>query len=168
MAQAAAVESIPLMTDPQGVLRIVGTQVTLDTVVEVYNAGGTPEEIAQRYPPLQLADVYAVLTYYLRHKEGVDAYLLRRQKEATKPAINLVAEERSELLARKHGGERLSLEQQERLETLTARLKEALPPVSVEALEVLLKMTEEMQQVRERAQERQRRVGLGRTDERPL
>lgn len=82
MSQAAAAESIPLSADAQGVLRVTGTRVTLDTVVEVYKAGSTPEEIARHYPSLQLADVYAVLTYYLRHQSEVDAYLRRRQEEA--------------------------------------------------------------------------------------
>lgn len=82
MSQAAAAEPVPLVTDSEDVVRIAGTRVTLDTVVEVYRAGSTPEEIARHYPSLQLADVYAVLTYYLRHQEEVDAYLRRRQEEA--------------------------------------------------------------------------------------
>ena len=79
-----------------------------------------------------------------------------------------MAGERSQLLARKHGGQTLSLDQQKRLEALTLRLKELLPPVSFDDLEVLLKMTDEMKQIRQRAEERQRRLGWGRMDERPL
>jgi len=164
MGQAAAAESIPLVADAQGVLRIVGTRVTLDAIVEWYSTGSTPEEIAQSDPSLQLADVYAVLTYYLRHKSEVDAYLRRRQQER----VDAIATERSELLARKYSGREFSPDQQERLEGLTARLKELLPPVSVGDLAVLLKMTEEMKHIRESAQERRRRIGLGRVDERPL
>lgn len=92
MSQAAAAESIPLVADSQGVLRVTGTRVTLDTVVEVYKAGSSPEEIARHYPSLQLADVYAVLTYYLRHQQEVEAYLGRRQEEAA--AIRRSAEAR--------------------------------------------------------------------------
>src|SRR4051794_28349603 len=55
MSQVAAAEWIPLATDSQGVLRVGGTRVTLDTVVEVYQAGSTPEEIARHYPSLELA-----------------------------------------------------------------------------------------------------------------
>jgi uncharacterized protein (DUF433 family) len=82
MQPAVASEPIPLTTDPQGVIRVGGTRVTLDTVVQVYKAGSTPEEIARHYPSLQLADVYAVVTYYLRHQEEVEAYLARRRDEA--------------------------------------------------------------------------------------
>ena len=75
-------EAIPLATDPSGVIRIAGTRVTLDTVVEVYESGSRPEEIAQHYPSLDVADVYAVITYYLRHRDEVNEYLARRRSEA--------------------------------------------------------------------------------------
>lgn len=84
MSLAIATEPVPLEPDAQGVLRVGGSRVTLDTVVEVYKAGSTPEEIARHYPSLHLPDVYAVLTYYLRHSKEVDAYLGRRRKEAEK------------------------------------------------------------------------------------
>ena len=35
----------------------------------------TPETIVQRYSTLALADVYAVVTYYLRHRSEVEEYL---------------------------------------------------------------------------------------------
>jgi molecular chaperone GrpE (heat shock protein) len=71
-----------------------------------------------------------------------------------------VAGERSELLARKYGGQQLSESERERLELLTERLKELLPPVSVGDLESLLSLTEELERIRERAQERRQRLGL--------
>lgn len=75
--------------------------------------------------------------------------------------VDAVANERSELLARKHGGgQPLSMDEQERLEALTTRLKELLPPVSLGELEALLEMTEEAERIRERARERRRRLGL--------
>jgi hypothetical protein len=33
-------------------------------------------------PPLDLADVYAVIAYYLRHRAEVDAYLQEREQQA--------------------------------------------------------------------------------------
>lgn len=35
-----------------------------------------------QYPSLQLADVYSVIGYYLKHKAEVDAYLVERQHRA--------------------------------------------------------------------------------------
>lgn len=74
-------EVVPLREEA-GVIRVAGTRVTLDTIVSVFNAGATPEEIAQRYPTLQLADVYAVIGYYLHHREELDTYLCDRERQA--------------------------------------------------------------------------------------
>lgn len=82
MLSAAAVEPIPLSTDPDGVIRVAGTRVTLDTVVDTFMTGATPEEIAQDFPVLRLDDVYAVLTYYLRHRTEVEVYLRDRRSRA--------------------------------------------------------------------------------------
>lgn len=75
-------EPVPLLTDADGVVRVGASRVTLDAVVQAFRAGGTAEEIAQQYPSLGLADVYAVVTYYLRHQRDVDAYLQGRRKRA--------------------------------------------------------------------------------------
>lgn len=82
MLSAAAVEPIPLSTDADGVIRVAGTRVTLDTLVDTFMTGACPEEIAQDFPVLRLDDVYAVLTYYLRHRAEVDAYLRERRARA--------------------------------------------------------------------------------------
>lgn len=77
-------EPVPLKWDVDGVVRVGGTRVTLDTLIECFVQGATAEEIAQQYPSLHLADVYLVLGYYLRQREQVDAYLARRQRRAEK------------------------------------------------------------------------------------
>jgi len=76
------VEPIPLEMDASGVVRVGGTRVTLDTVVAAFQEGATAEEIVYQYPSLNLADVYAAITYYLQHSSEVDAYLERRQAQA--------------------------------------------------------------------------------------
>ena len=75
-------EIIPLETDADGVIRVGGTRVTLDTVVAAFNEGATPEEIAQQYPSLDLGDIYAVVGYYLHQRAEVEAYLDRRREQA--------------------------------------------------------------------------------------
>ncbi len=82
MALSLGAQSLPLATDLDGVVRVGRTRVTLDTVVSAFGEGATAEEIVQQYPVLHLADVYAVLGYYLRHQDGVDAYMGRRQDQA--------------------------------------------------------------------------------------
>ena len=74
--------AVPLRREDDGTLRISGTRVTLDTVITVFKQGATPEAIVQRFPTLDLADVYAVVTYYLQNHAEVDAYLQQRQGEA--------------------------------------------------------------------------------------
>ncbi len=82
MALTITAEPIPLTIDVDGVVRVGGTRVTLDTVVAAFEEGATAEEIVQQYPSLQLADVYAVIGYYLRRRSGVEAYLRQRQQQA--------------------------------------------------------------------------------------
>ena len=83
MSLAIHTEPIPLETTADGVVRISGTRVTLDTVVAAFNEGATAEEIVQQYPSLQLADVYSVISYYLREQSTVDYYLQQREAQAT-------------------------------------------------------------------------------------
>jgi uncharacterized protein (DUF433 family) len=75
-------DPIPLTTDAHGVLRVAGTRVTLDTILSLYKTGATPKEIAEEFPSLELADIFAVITYYLRHRPEVEAYLERGRLEA--------------------------------------------------------------------------------------
>lgn len=80
MVRSVPTEPPPVAADPNGVLRVGGTRVTLDTVVGAFNAGSTPEKIVLRYDSLRLDDVYLVLGYYLRHRAEVDAYLAARHQ----------------------------------------------------------------------------------------
>ena len=58
-------------------IRIKGTRVGIETVLDDYLEGASPEEIAARYRTLTLEQVYATITYYLRNQEEVDEYLER-------------------------------------------------------------------------------------------
>lgn len=82
MSLAAKPESIPLAVGEGGVAYVGGTRVTLDTVVAAYERGASPEEIVSRYTTLELADVYAIITYYLRHRKEVEDYLRERMEKA--------------------------------------------------------------------------------------
>lgn len=78
MSSTDTTEQVPIRTDTEGVIRVGGTRVTLDTVVAAFEAGATAEEIAQQYPSVALADIYAVIAYYLRHRHEVQSYLTER------------------------------------------------------------------------------------------
>src|ERR1700685_2225108 len=75
-------EVSPLRVDEGGVVRVGKGRVSLDLVVEQYENGMTPEDMVRAYDTLVLADVHAVIAYYLRHRDEVRAYLKRRAEEA--------------------------------------------------------------------------------------
>jgi uncharacterized protein (DUF433 family) len=80
--QLPVAEPLLLRLDEEGVVRVGRTRVTLDAVVAAFNCGSTAEEILLDYSSLQLADIYDVIAYYLRHREEVDAYVEHRRLEA--------------------------------------------------------------------------------------
>jgi uncharacterized protein (DUF433 family) len=82
LVETLIAEPPPLYATEDGVMRIKGTRVSLDTVIGAFQNGCTPEQIVYKYPSLNLPDVYAVITYYLRHRREVEAYLEQQRQEA--------------------------------------------------------------------------------------
>lgn len=82
MALNLRAEPVPVQLNADGVALVGGTRVTLDTVVYAFNDGLSAEEIVQQYPVLKLADVYAVIAYYLRARVEVEDYLRQREQLA--------------------------------------------------------------------------------------
>lgn len=73
---------IPLRMDETGSIRVGNTRVLLELVIHAYEDGSTPEGIVDSFDSLRLADVYAVIAYYLQNRQQVDEYLKRRDQEA--------------------------------------------------------------------------------------
>ena len=71
----------PLRQSNDGVIRIADTRIPLERVVRAFLAGMTPEQIAQSFDVLKVEDVYAVVNYYLHHREEVDAYLAAAEQD---------------------------------------------------------------------------------------
>jgi uncharacterized protein (DUF433 family) len=82
MTSPVQADPVPLRGDEGGALRVGDSRVLLDTLVHEYENGADPEGIVNAYPTLHLADVYAVIAYYLRHQDEVKDYLRKRQAEA--------------------------------------------------------------------------------------
>lgn len=89
MALSFEARPVPLRLDEHGVVRVIGSRITLDTVLSGFHRSSTPEQVVQSFPTLKLADVYAIFAYYLDHREEVDAYL-REQEEAAAEVRKLV------------------------------------------------------------------------------
>jgi uncharacterized protein (DUF433 family) len=72
----------PLREDDSGAIRVGTTRILLELLIHAIQDGATPEAIVQRYSTLTLADVYAVIAYYLRHRGEIEEYLVRREHQA--------------------------------------------------------------------------------------
>ena len=79
MPETLVAEPPPFVADADGVMRVRGTRVTVDTILAAFALGSTAEQIVQQYPSLALADAYQVIGYYLRHSTELDAYLAKRR-----------------------------------------------------------------------------------------
>ena len=75
-------QSLPIKANADGVMLVGKTRVPLDTIVTAFDRGATAEEIVHRYPSLKLADVYAVIAFYLNNQQEIEVYLQQRKQQA--------------------------------------------------------------------------------------
>jgi uncharacterized protein (DUF433 family) len=100
------VDKTPLRVSDSGTVYIGQTRVTLETLIAAFHRGETPEQIIQSFDVLSLVEVYAVITYYLRHQDEVDAYIRQHEVEAEHIRQTIIAKNpdlvglRERLLAR--------------------------------------------------------------------
>lgn len=72
----------PLALGDDGTIRVIGSRVTLDTIVGQFKAGCSPEHIQEGFPSLNLQQIYGAISYYLDHSADVEKYLKEREAEA--------------------------------------------------------------------------------------
>jgi uncharacterized protein (DUF433 family) len=65
-----------------GAYRIVGTRVSLDSLVYLFREGMSAESMVESYPALTLEQVHGALAFYLHNHAEVDAYLAEGQRLA--------------------------------------------------------------------------------------
>jgi uncharacterized protein (DUF433 family) len=68
-------DPLPLRQVEDGSIRVGKTRVLFELVIRAYQQGLEPPAIVNRYPTLVLADVYAVVAYYLQHQDEVHDYI---------------------------------------------------------------------------------------------
>jgi uncharacterized protein (DUF433 family) len=61
--------------------RIVGTSVTVGRIATLWKSGLNAEEIAREIEHLNLAQVYAALSYYLSNREEIDSILAKDDED---------------------------------------------------------------------------------------
>jgi uncharacterized protein (DUF433 family) len=108
MTLSLQADPVPLREDVRGGYRVGNSRVPLEVVLAEYQDGADPESIVNAYPTLELADVYAVITYYLRHRDDVNAWLGKREAGAAELRREIEshhkgrADLRAKLLARRN------------------------------------------------------------------
>jgi uncharacterized protein (DUF433 family) len=65
-----------------GRLRVEGTQTSVNQIVVLYKKGYNVEQIAEEYPHLTMAQVYAALAYYHANRAEIEADLEAERNEA--------------------------------------------------------------------------------------
>lgn len=80
-AQAIDPEPVPLVRDQAGRLMVPGTRISLDILVAAFKRGESPEAIHDDYDTVPLADVYAIFSYYLRHRAEIETYLAEQERD---------------------------------------------------------------------------------------
>ena len=98
---------VPLAMAEGGILNVGASRVSFDSVIFAYEEGETPEGIVDRYPSLEVADVYQAIGYYLKHPREARAYLAKQEQRAetfrllSEKQFGSSSELRARLLARR-------------------------------------------------------------------
>lgn len=82
MIRLESTQTVPLTLGADGTIRVTGSRVTLDSVIDEFKRGATAEQIQDDFPSLTLREIYGAITYYLDHTETVEEYL-RQQQQAS-------------------------------------------------------------------------------------
>jgi len=77
-------QQVPLTLWEDGSIRVKGTRLLLDMIVNAHKRGECPEEIFDSFPSNEytVADIYSIIAYYLKHKSQIEKYLAKREKDA--------------------------------------------------------------------------------------
>jgi uncharacterized protein (DUF433 family) len=65
-----------------GRLRVEGTRITVNQIAVLHKQGYSAEDIADQYPHLTMAQVYAALSHYHANREEIEADLRGEEQEA--------------------------------------------------------------------------------------
>jgi uncharacterized protein (DUF433 family) len=88
-------------TQPVERIRIKGTRIDIDYVIELHKNGLIPEQIAVYFAtPITREQVYAAITYYLHNLREIEAYLKRREDIGEANYRAWLAQEPSEVVKR--------------------------------------------------------------------
>jgi uncharacterized protein (DUF433 family) len=72
----------PLTRGTDGTIRITGSRVTLDSIIDEFTQGATAEQIQEDFPSLTLREIYGAIFYYLEHTSMIEEYLRQQEQDA--------------------------------------------------------------------------------------
>ena len=81
MRQEEVTGSEPYVEQRDGGYWLVGTRVSLDSLVYAFLGGQSAESIAQSFPTVTLEQVYGAIAFYLARRSEIDSYLARRRDD---------------------------------------------------------------------------------------
>jgi len=70
----------------EGNLYIGQSRVTLQTLIEAWQSGRTPEQLQDSFPTLPLVAIYGAITHYLEHKDESDVFFRETDELDAPPA----------------------------------------------------------------------------------
>ena len=59
---------------------VIGSRVSLESVIGLFLNGASPETIVDEFPTLSLEQVYGAITFYLADRSKIDAYLTESER----------------------------------------------------------------------------------------
>src|SRR5271165_6268445 len=59
---------------------LAGTRVSLDSIVQCFNEGLSPEAILGEFESLTLAQVFGAIAFYLENQSAIDSYRMRQMQ----------------------------------------------------------------------------------------
>ena len=79
---------------------VAGTRISLDSIVQCFNEGLSPEAILGEFETLTLAQVFGAIAFYLENQRSIDSYRMRQIQrfEAKRRAANPLPAELRERL----------------------------------------------------------------------
>lgn len=71
----------PLTQLPNGAIRVTGSRVTLDVLMNLIKKGYTAERINDSFPSVSVAQISSIMEWYRSHQAETEEYLLVQQAD---------------------------------------------------------------------------------------
>jgi uncharacterized protein (DUF433 family) len=82
MTRLEPMQNAPLRLDEDGTIRISGSRISLEAIIQQFKLGATAEQIQEDFPSLTLREIYGAIYYYLNHTEAVEKYIKEQESAA--------------------------------------------------------------------------------------